>query len=366
MPNVDPPTDTAELLQDKKRDAARNSLIDWGHFVAGTRPETIGQLARAGATGFKIFQVSGAYPHDPRLALNEDDKLYRSFEEIARTGLPCVVHPFNQRLFELLSERAFEAGKPRNHVTFSEVYTTDVIWRSAVGTLLDLQRETGVRLHVVHTHSAGSIELLRHARAKGQRVSAAIDPKYYHFGPEHLHADDGERVCPAGCVTSDKARVDSIFQALEDGTIDIIDSDHAPHTLDELKQARVDAWTSALGCPQYEYMFSVVLTDVAQGKMSFKAVVRAMAESPARLIGYFPRKGALLPGSDADITLVDRQRVVEPTDEATYTKVRWTPYRGWRLTGGPVLTMLRGRVIARDGKVVAEPGKGRYLTGVPQ
>jgi dihydroorotase/allantoinase len=110
----------------------------------------------------------------------------------------------------------------------------------------------------------------------------------------------------------------------------------------------------------------VVLTDVAQGRMSFKAAVRAMAESPARLIGYFPRKGALLPGSDADITLVDRQRVVEPTDEATYTKVRWTPYRGWRLTGGPVLTMLRGCVIARDGKVVGEPGQGRYLSGVPQ
>jgi dihydroorotase len=366
MPNVEPPTDTVELLEEKRQMAQETSILDWGHFAAGTKPETIPGLAAAGATGYKIFQVSGAYPHDPRLAVNEDDKLYLCFEAIARTGLPCVVHPFNQRLFDLFAERAFAAGKPRNHVTFSEVYTQDVIWRSAVGTLIELQRETDVRLHVVHTHSAGALELVRRAKAEGRRVSAAIDPKYYHFGLKDLQAPQGERVCPAGFVTEDPARMAAIWRAFADGTMEVIDSDHAPHTLIELRQAREDAWNSALGCPQYDYLLPVVLTDVADGKMELRTAIRALSENPARLIGYYPRKGALLPGSDADLVIVDLNGELVAGDEHAYSKVGWTPYHGWRLRGVPELTMLRGQVIARNRKIVGQPGYGRYLPGVPQ
>ena len=366
MPNVEPPTDTVELLIEKRALAQETSLVDWGHFVAGTKPEHIPGLAEAGATGYKIFQVSGAYPHDPRLAVNDDDKLYQCFEAIAATGLPCVVHPFNQQLFDLFSERAFAAGKPRNHITFSEVYTQDVIWRSAVSTLVELQRETGVRLHVVHTHSAGVLELVRRAKAEGRRVSAAIDPKYYHFTPEHLHERQGERVCPAGFVTDDPERRAAIWRAFADGTLEIIDSDHAPHTLIELRQAREDAWNSALGCPQYDYILSVVLNDVAEGKMTMATAVRALTENPARLIGYYPRKGAILPGSDADLVIVDLNRELVARDEDSYTKVGWTPYHGWRFRGAPVLTMLRGQVIAKERKILGQPGYGRYLAGVPQ
>ncbi len=365
MPNVEPPTDTVVRFEQKRAIAARQCIVDWGHFAAGTRPMEIPQLARAGATGFKIFQVSGAYPHDPRLALNEDEKLYQSFEAIAATGLPCAVHPFNQRLFEFLSARAFAEGKPRNHVTFGEVYTTDVIWRSAVGLLLELQKETGVRLHLLHTHSAGSLRLLRRAKAVGQRVTVAIDPKYYHLTLKDLR-EQGPRACPGGFVAEDPERMRTIWESFADGTIDIIDSDHAPHTLQELEQMHTDAWTAAMGSPQYDNLLSIVLTDVSQNKMQLETAVRVLSENPARIIGRYPQKGAIQVGSDADLVIVDLERQVVASDEATYTKVGWTPYRGWRLTGVPVLTMLRGTVIAKDGKVTGQAGFGRYVEGVRQ
>lgn len=365
MPNVEPPTDTVPLFEEKRRIAEKDCIVDWGHFVAGTKADEVAAFAKAGVTGFKIFQVSGAYPHDPRLAMNEDERLYQSFEAIAKTGLPCAVHPFNQRLFEFFSERAFAQGKPRNHMTFGEVYTTDVLWRSAVGLLLELQKETAVRLHLLHTHSGGSLKLLRRAKADGHRVTVAIDPKYYHLSLKDLR-EQGPRACPGGFVVEDAERMDTIWASFADGTIDIIDADHAPHTLQELEQMRSDAWTSAMGSPQYDYLLSVVLTDVREGKMTLETAVRVLSENPARIIGYYPKKGALLPGSDADLVIVDLNREVVPTDEATYTKVRWTPYRGWRLRGAPILTMLRGQVIARDGKVVGKRGYGRYLKGVPQ
>ena len=93
MPNVEPPTDTVETLLEKREIAAKKSIIDWGHFAAGTKLEEIPKLAEAGATGFKVFQVSGEYPHDPRLAMNEEGKLLAAMRTIAETGLPMVIHP---------------------------------------------------------------------------------------------------------------------------------------------------------------------------------------------------------------------------------------------------------------------------------
>lgn len=365
MPNVEPPTDTVQTFTDKQALADRKSIIDWGHWVAGTNLDEIPRLAEAGATGYKIFQVSGAYPHDPRLAMNDDASLLKAFRAVAETGLPCLVHPFNQRLFEQLSEEAFAAGKPPNAWTFGEVYTTDAIWHTAMNTLLNLQELTGVRLHVVHTHSAGSLRLIRAAKAQGQRVTAALDPKYYHLTRDDLARQQG-RACPGGFITEDRDRMDEIWRSLADGTIDAIDADHAPHTIDEIRVLETDAWNAAMGSPQYDWHYSITLTDVADGKLRLARAVELLAEGPARLLGIYPRKGALLPGSDADLVIADLSRKTTLTDEGLYTKVGWTPYLGWTVTGYVELTMLRGTVIARDRQILGQPGHGCYIAGVPQ
>jgi dihydroorotase (multifunctional complex type) len=365
MPNVEPPTDTVETFEEKREVADRKSIIDWGHFVAGTRLDEIPKLAAAGATGYKVFQVSGAYPHDPRLAMNDEGALVRSMRAIAETGLPMVVHPFNQSLFEQLSEEAFAAGKPPNWYTFGEVYTTEEIWHTAVNALLNLQRLTGVRLHLVHTHSAGSLRLIRAAKERGQRVTCAIDPKYYHLTREDLQRGKG-RDCPGGFITEDADRMAEIWRSLNDGTIDIIDADHAPHTLEEIAVQDTDAWHAAMGSPQYDWQYSVTLTDVSNGKLPLSRAVELFSERPAQILGIYPHKGALLPGSDADLLLVDLDREVTLTDEGLYTKVGWTPYLGWKVKGVVTLTMLRGTVICRDRQIVGEPGFGRYIAGRAQ
>jgi len=365
MPNVEPPTDTLEEFEKKRELAAAKSIIDWGHWVAGTNPVEVRRMADAGATGFKTFQVSGAYPHDPRLALNDEGKILDSFRAMAETGLPSLVHPFNQSLFEKLSEEAFAAGKPANHVTFGEVYTTEEIWHTAVNTLINLQRLTGVRLHVVHTHSAGSLRLIREAKEKGQKVTASVDPKYYHLTEADLAKLKG-RACPGGFITSDPARMAEIWRSLNDGTIDMIDADHAPHTLEEIEVLEYDAWNAAMGSPQYDWMYSITLTDVSEGKLTLARAVELMSEAPARFDGCYPQKGVLLPGSDADLLFVDLDREVTLTDEGLYTKVGWTPYRDWKVRGVVEMTMLRGTVIAKDRKVIGKPGNGRYIAGRAQ
>jgi len=365
MPNVEPPTDDVRTFEEKRSIAAGQCIVDWGHLVAPTKTDQIARLAAAGATGFKVFQVSGGYPHDPRLALGEPEKMFVALDEVAKTGLHCSVHPFSQPIMDLLTERALARGRPRDMSTFADIYTADIVWRAGVVMLLELQKETGARLHLLHTHSAGSLRAIRRAKLAGQSVTCAIDPKYYHLTDDDLAAQGG-RAIPGGSVTRDAERMDEIWRSLRDRTVDMIDSDHAPHTLEDLKRFEEDPWVGPFGSPQYEYILSLVLTDVAEGRFSLEHAVRLLSENPARLIGRYPQKGALQVGSDADAVVVDLTREVVPSDDKTFTKVHWTPYAGRRLQGCPVLTLRRGEVIARDGSVLGRPGSGRFLEGVPQ
>ncbi|MBI4483890.1 MAG: dihydroorotase family protein [Acidobacteria bacterium] len=365
MPNVEPPTDTVERFLEKKRLAEQKCVVDWGHWVAGTRPEEIPRLAQAGATGFKIFQVKGAYPHDPRLAINDEGKLLECFAAIARTGLPCHVHPFHQRLFEHLSEEAWASGKPKNHVTFGEVYTDELVWKTAISTLLHLQKRTGVRLQVLHTHSAESLKLLKRAKADGQKVTVEIDPKYFHLTREDLERK-GPRCCPGGFIVEDPERMRVIWESLSDGTIDHIGTDHAPHLVEELEKQRENAWDAAMGSPQLEHYLAVLLTDVRQGKIGLLPLIKLLTENPARHLGIYPRKGCIQVGSDADFAIVDLNREWTASSAGLYTKCGWSPYEGWRLKGKVLKTVLRGQVIMSEGRVLGQPGYGRYISGNPR
>ena len=365
MPNVEPPTVTVELFEEKRAVADELCIVDWGHFVGPTRLDEIPKLAEAGVTGFKFFQVTGGYPHDPRLAIADPARLLETFTAIAETGLLCVVHPFAQTLFESLYHKEVEKGRPGDIHTFSDVYTRDIVWRLAVGILLEVQRETGMRMQVVHTHAPGSFRLLAQAKADGVPVTVATDPKYFHLREEDI-VSQGARAIPGGAVTRDPDRMAAIWDALDTGVIDIVDSDHAPHLLDDLTLMEEDPLIGPFGSPHYEHLLSLMLTDVSEGNLRLGRLVHAMTEAPARILGLYPTKGALLPGSDADLVIVDPDLVYQPQDGQMECKSNWTPYHGRDLVGKPELTMLRGTVIFRDGQVTVEPGFGRYIPGIPQ
>ncbi|MPZ54130.1 MAG: amidohydrolase family protein [Acidimicrobiia bacterium] len=369
MPNVDPPTTDADTLRDKRELALEESLIDFGHFASGSNPETIAELAKAGATGFKIFMIGGGYPHDDRIAASSDADLWQSFEAIAPTGLPCLVHPFNQALFDLFSEKELAAGRPRTFHTRAEIYTNrDVVWSSAVETAIHFHDELGVRLHLLHTHAVGSIARIRAAKARGLGVTAAIDPKYFHLTEEEMQRL-GPRSYHGAWITGDERRLETIWNALADGTIDIIDSDHAPHTLDEIAHMNVDAWKAQGGSPQYDDLLMVLLDDVNRNRLPLATLARLLTENPAKLIGHYPNKGSLLPGTDADIVLIDMEKTTRLTDDRILSKAGWTPYQGRNVKGAPVRTISRGRTVARDGQIVDGPEmkrRARFLGGVAQ
>jgi dihydroorotase (multifunctional complex type) len=362
MPNVEPPTTNVELFEAKRADAGSKSIVDFGHWVAATELDQIPRLAEAGATGFKIFQVKGVYPHDPRLAISEDGDMLRAFRAIEETGLTCIVHPFSQSLFDELSDEARKFGEDMNWRAFSRIYTVEQVWYSAVGRLLALQELSGIRLHLAHTHSSRSLAMVRQAKMDQLTVTAEIDPKYYSLTMADLERLHG-LVAPAGFIHEDEARMKAIYAALCDGTLDNIGSDHAPHTLDEIAVQEHDAWVACAGSPQLDWIYSLLLNDVATGRIPLRRVVELLCEAPARIADLWPRKGQISPGCDADLVLVDMNRTETITEESLQTRVGWSPYVGRTVQGVITTTIRRGEVIARERKILAERGSGRYVSG---
>jgi dihydroorotase (multifunctional complex type) len=361
MPSVDPPTYTRDLLLAKRALAATKCVVDWAHYGAATEPSEIPRMAEAGAAGFKLYQLHG----DPRLCAPEEPRILQAFEAIASTGLICVAHPGKQEVFDALSRSAWARGEPRNHLTLCKVFADELHWEVGVGTLMALQRYTGVRLHLAHAHARGVLRMIREAKAEGRSVSAECDLRFFEFSPADVE-ERGPALSPGGFVIADPERARAIWQAFEDGTIDAITTDHAPHLREEVERQRTDAWTSAYGNPQLEHAVPVLLTDVAEGRLTLQAFVWATSESPARLLGLYPDKGTLAAGSHADLMLVDLEHPWTITDAGLQTKCGWTPYAGRTVAARVVATVLRGRLIMQDGRVLAEPGTGRYVTARPQ
>jgi dihydroorotase len=154
-----------------------------------------------------------------------------------------------------------------------------------------------------------------------------------------------------------------IWESLNDGTIDVLASDHAPHATEEWLKSREDAFNSVVSSLTIiESMLSLFLTRINEGApFTVDRLVQLFSTNVAKHLDVYPRKGTIEVGSDADLVLVDMAKhgVIEAS--RLYSKCKNTPYDGWKVTGMPVMTLSRGRVIMQDGEVTGEPGGGRFV-----
>jgi dihydroorotase len=141
-------------------------------------------------------------------------------------------------------------------------------------------------------------------------------------------------------------------------------TDHAPHLRAEKEPGWTDGWKAHTGTPSTQYYLSLLLTDVAAGKLTYERVADATATRPAKLFGLYPRKGALRAGADADIVLVDPKRAKTITNADVLSKCGWTPYADRKVQGVPVFTFLRGEAILDDGTLAVRDGFGRQAARV--
>jgi dihydroorotase len=357
MPNTVPAASTAERLREKLGLAEEKSRIDFGFFALLTESNTgeLEGLRNAGALGFKIFLGSstGDIASPPKGILLEQ------LRKAAGLGMRCGFHAENNGINTYYTERRKNGPGSEDPALLAEA-RPDISEAEAVAEALRLAEYSGAAIHIHHLSSRLGAELVRSAKRRGLPVSAETCPHYL-----LLDAGDYPRLGKAMKVyppVRSKADREALWEALGDGTIDIIASDHAPHSAEEKEKT---LWEAPAGLCGVETMVRLMLNEVNRGRLSLNDVVRLCAEAPARIWGIYPQKGSFIPGGDADFTIVDMEKTGPIRSGILHSKNRQTVYEGIETRGLPVGAMLRGRFVMKDGEPCGAAGYGRQVEKTP-
>jgi dihydroorotase len=343
MPNTNPPTGTPDALR-LKLEAARTAYVDYGIYglLAENNLDQLEALIAGGVAAFKCFMGNtfGNLPSPPTGAMLE------GFEIIAKHGYRIALHAENASIMARRQSKLRGAGRhdPLAHLAARPaVVATEAVSRAAI-----LAEWTGARIHILHVSSADELRPLREAKARGVDVTAETCPHYLLLD-ERAYADKGSliRVNPP---VREKRHQDALWRAVEDRTIDMIATDHAPHAAHE--KYKDDIWATDCGFCGVETQMPLMLTQVAAGRLSLCDYVRMTATAPAAAFGLYPYKGALLPGSDADIVVVDLDREHRVDSGQLQSLGSSTPFDGAPVRGLPIHTLVRGRFVMKNRELV--------------
>ena len=340
MPNTNPLTVTPEAMADKMARAKGRAFTDYAFYFGGTA-ENAGQLPEwenlPGVCGVKIFMGSST----GSLLSARDEEV----DAILRNGRRIVAVHAEDEMIMAENKKTILGGS--NDVALHPAWRSVESSLSAVTRLVNLARKYKRRVHVLHVTSAEEIEFL----AKNRDIATMeVLPNHLTLCAPECYERLGTKAQQNPPIR-EKSHRDALWKAVNDGLIDMLASDHAPHTLEEKAQAYP---ASPSGTPGVQTLVPIMLNHVHEGRLSLRRFSDMVSAAPRRIHGV-RHKGAIITGADADFTIVDlkSQRVI--TNSQQKTRCGWTPYDGLKVTGWPVMTVLRGQIIMREGDVALQP-----------
>ncbi|QKC80068.1 dihydroorotase [Mesorhizobium erdmanii] len=342
MPNTNPLTTSEATLADKVRRGSGRMHCDFAFWVGGTRDNArdVGELERLpGAAGIKVFMGSSTGD-----LLVEDDEGVASI--LRNTRRRAAFHSEDEfRLRERLGERI--EGDPSSH----PVWRDEIAALRCTERLVRIARQTRARIHVLHISTAEEILFLEQ-----HKDVATCEATPHHLT---LSAEDyprlGTLIQMNPPVRASRHR-DGVWHGIAQGIVDVLGSDHAPHTLAEKAKPYP---ASPSGMTGVQTLVPIMLDHVNAGRLTLQRFVDLSSHGPQRIFGM-ARKGRIAAGYDADFTIVDMKRRETITNAQAGSKAGWTPYHGKEVTGWPVGSVVRGRRIMWDGEIVT-PGQGRAV-----
>jgi dihydroorotase len=338
MPNTAPPTTAAAALADKLARARGRMFCDFAFYPGATTGniDDLPELERMeGVAGIKVFMGSST-----GTLLVDDPALLRRLLAITRRRIAFHCED-EARLNERKGLR--REGDPASHSEWRDTEAAIMATRA----LLQMARETGARVHILHVSTGEEMALLA---AHRDLATAEVTPHHLMLATPGAYQALGTRA-QMNPPLRDAAQQAALWEALRQGIPDTIGSDHAPHLL----SAKASPYpASPSGMPGVQTLVPLMLDAVNAGRLTLQRFADLTSSGPARVFAI-AGKGRIAAGYDADLTIVDMKARRTITDNWIASRCGWTPYDGWSVTAWPVATIIRGRTVMRDGAIIAEP-----------
>lgn len=348
--NTDPYVERPVDVERKLGLADRDALVDFGCFAWVTEENyrALAPLAAAGAVGFQASLAE--HPLD-------SGELLTAMANCAETDRRLGIHVEDGAILDSpwTTDRTSDEDRPIDHCRGRPPVAERVGARTAV----ELARETGCPLHVFQVSAGSTLDSLARAKREGLDLTIETCPHYLRFSDAEM-ARRGSVAVVSPPLRSEAERELLWERGIEDGVVDCIGTDHAPHT--DTEKHVEDPFGSIRGVSHgfvgLETAVPMLLTSVSQGRLTLTEWIRLHSELPARTWGLYPTKGSLQVGTDADITVVDPDREWTFDRTTLRSKGTVTPFDGERFRGAVTMTVVRGEVVYEDDEVVGDPGWG--------
>ena len=353
MPNNNPVTLDSLSLKERMKQAEKRVLVNVAFNSAFPKNlEEISEIVKAGAVGFKVYLSNNIGGID----VDDDGLLFAAFMQAKKNGILVAVHAEDNRIIED-HRRELEAAGQNDAVAYVRAHSPEAEAQS-IQRIIRLVTHSSVHVHFCHISSALGLDAVLVGKNAGLPVTCEVTP-------HHLLLTSDQYNCSELFALTDpplrtREDVAALWSALKRGFIDVIASDHAPHTIEEKSVDSV--WKVKPGIPGLETILSLLLSQVNDGRLTLSELVRLTAEGPAKTFNLNDR-GFLSEGKWADIVVVDLKQEYEINSSAFFSKAKYSPFDGMRLKGKPVKTFVNGKLVIDDGELVTSVGAGHIIRG---
>jgi dihydroorotase len=348
MPNNQPLTLNAEILKNRMKLARNRVLVNVGFYSEFPKDlSEIPQIVEEGAIAFKLFmarQVGG-------LNLDKDGIIKQALSKFSELGLTFAVHAEDKDVL-IANKRKLEKANKTGLRAFLKAHSEEVEY-IAINRMLRLNKEIDAHLHFCHITTKAGLDLIIQAKKSGSKITCEVTPNHL-----FLSDADFERYGSLLVIMPpirSKNNVKALWKAIRSGWVDVIGSDHAPHTKNEKLAASV--WDVKVGLPGLETTLPLLLTMVNNRQITIGEVVSLLSEKPARIFKLH-NLGYIEQGKNADLSIVDLKKKFKIDSSTFHSKAKYSPYDRWDVQGIPIKTIVNGLLIMDEQNIVAKMGSG--------
>ncbi len=345
-----------ETVQDRFKYVEPQACIDYAFHVAITdlTPEVLDEFKASVEFGVPSFKLYMVYKD----MMVDDGVIADALERSKETGALVAVHAENPYLIERRTKKLLSEGKTSawyHYASRPEFVEVDAIRR-----VVYLAKTLNAPLYIVHVASSEGLDEITKTRDEGFEIYAETCPQYMNFTNEVYKREDGRYFVCSPPIKGVESR-NALWEGVRRGDISTVATDHCPFQSYEKDWGKDDFTKIPNGCMGVENMYPYMLSEANKGHISFNKVVEVCCTNVAKIFGCAPQKGTIAVGSDADIVIYDPEKRFTVSKENMHSDVDYTIWEGFEMTGYPVMTFSRGKLVYEDGRFTGEPGWGKFV-----